>query len=330
MKEYAANGTAHVCMAIAILFFAIISPVGKIVLDYIHPLTLNTLRLFGAAICFWITSIFVRESVPKRDLLLLFLAAVFGTMLNQGLFIIGLSKTNPVHASLMTSVAPLLTLIISAIYLKEKITLSRIAGVIIGAIGASILIFMNKQVGDHPSSIGGDMLCLCAQLSYAIYLNFFLKLIKKYHPVTISKWMLTFACICFFTLSFRHIEADEIFRLPFAIWLRIFVIAILCTYVTFTLLMTAQKTLNPTVISAYNYFLPLIGAGISVAMGLGSMDGNAIVATALILCGVFFVNKNKSKRNHSTKQKWVLFDRLDRGRCGPRRLRFPSRKESGS
>lgn len=278
-------------MSIAIFFFAIISPVGKIVLDHIHPLTLNTLRLSGAAICFWITSIFVREKVPTKDLVLLFFAAVFGTMLNQGLFIIGLSKTNPVHSSLMTSMAPLLTLTISAIYLREKITFYRIAGVIIGAAGASILIFMNKQTGDHPSSIWGDILCLCAQLSYAIYLTFFLKLIKRYKPVTISKWLFTFSFICFFIISFKHIAADHIFTLPLDIWMRIFVIAILCTYVTFILLMTTQRTLNPTTISAYNYFLPLIGAGISVAIGLGTVDCYTIIATVLILFGVIFVNK---------------------------------------
>jgi len=288
-------------MAVAIFFFAIISPVGKIVLDYIHPLTLNTLRLFGAAVCFWITSVFVREKVSKKDLFLLFFAAVFGTMLNQGLFIIGLSKTNPVHSSLMTSMAPLLTLTLSTLYLKEKITFSRIVGITLGTCGASILIFMNKQTGDHPSSIGGDVLCLCAQLSYAIYLTVFLKLIKKYKPVTVSKWLFTYASSCYFVISFKNIAADHISTLPLDIWIRIFVIAILCTYVTFTLMMTAQKILNPTVISTYNYFLPLIGAGISVAIGLGTVDYYTVLATVLILTGVVFVNKNKSNIKNQIK-----------------------------
>jgi len=50
MKENTTNIKAHICMTVAIFFFAIISPVGKIVLDHIHPLTLNTLRLSGAGI----------------------------------------------------------------------------------------------------------------------------------------------------------------------------------------------------------------------------------------------------------------------------------------
>lgn len=280
-------------MSVAIFFFAIISPVGKIVLDHIHPLTLNTLRLFGAAVCFWVTSIFVREKVTRKDLFLLFFAAIFATVLNQGLFIIGLSKTNPVHSSLMTSMAPILTLSLSAIYLKERITFFRIAGVLIGALGAAVLIFMNKQAGDHPSSIGGDILCLCAQISYAIYLTVFLKLIKKYKPVTVSKWLFTYAFLCYLAISFNDLAADHIFTLPLSIWIRIFVIAILCTYVTYTLMMTAQKTLSPTIISTYNYFLPLIGVGISVAIGLGTMDYYTALATGLILCGVIIVNKSK-------------------------------------
>lgn len=291
MKDEFLNIKAHACMGTAIFFFAIISPVGKIILDYIHPLTLNTLRLFGAGICFWITSFFVREKVTRRDLVLLFFAALFGTVLNQGLFIIGLSKTNPVHSSLMTSMAPILTLTISAFYLKEKVTVFRILGVLIGAFGAAILIFMNRQAGDHPSSIGGDFLCLCAQISYAIYLTFFLKLIRRYKPVTLSKWLFTYAFTCYFIISYKQVVADHIFTLPLGIWARIFVVAVLCTYVTYTLMMTAQKRVSPTIISTYNYFLPLMGAGISVAMGLGTVDGYTVLATALILAGVVFVNK---------------------------------------
>lgn len=279
-------------MAVAMFFFAIISPIGKTVLDHIHPLTLNTMRLFGAAICFWLTSIFIREKVSKKDLFLLFFAAIFATVLNQGLFIIGLSKTNPVHSSLMTSMAPILTLTLSALHLKEKITFSRIVGVLIGAFGAAILIFMNKQAGDHPSSIIGDVLCLCAQLSYAIYLTVFLKLIKKYKPVTVSKWLFTYAFMCYAIISFKEIAADHIFALPTGVLIRIFVISILCTYVTYTLMMTAQKTISPTIISTYNYFLPLIGAGISVAIGMGTVDGYTVLATVLILGGVLFVNKS--------------------------------------
>ncbi len=289
------NIKAHLFMATAMVLFAIISPVGKLVLDYIHPLTLNTFRLLGAAICFWITSIFVKEKVAKKDLFLLFFAALFGTMLNQGLFIIGLSKTNPIHSSLMTSTAPILTMIISAFYLKEKITSRRIIGVLIGAGGAAMLILMNKQTGDYPSSIWGDIICLMAQLSFAIYLTVFLKLVKKYSPVTVSKWMFTYAFIGYFIISFHHIVDDDVFSLPIGIWIRIFVIAIMCTYVTFNLMMTAQRSLSPTMISTYNYFLPIIGAGISFALGMGTLGIYTFVATALILIGVTFVNKSKTK-----------------------------------
>jgi drug/metabolite transporter (DMT)-like permease len=295
MTEKAGNIKAHIYMATAMVLFAIISPVGKLILDYIHPLTLNTLRLLGAAICFWITSFFVKEKVAKKDLFLLFFAALFGTMLNQGLFLIGLSKTNPIHSSLMTSTAPILTMIISAVYLKEKVTYKRITGILTGAGGAAMLILMNKQTGDYPSSIWGDIICLLAQLSYAIYLTFFLRLIKKYSPVTVSKWIFTYAFICYSIISFHDIVNDDVFSLPIGIWIRIFVIAIMCTYVTFNLMMTAQKSLSPTVVSTYSYFLPIIGAGISFSLGMGTLGVYAFVATALILLGVVLVSKSNTK-----------------------------------
>ncbi|MFA6677701.1 MAG: DMT family transporter [Bacteroidales bacterium] len=296
MLKKNSNIVAHLCMAVTVILFSIISPIGKLVMDYVHPLTLNLCRLFGAALFFWITSIFVKEQVPKKDLFKLFFAAVFGTMLNQGLFIIGLSKTNPIHASLITSIAPILTLIFATFYLKEKITFNKVSGILIGTTGAAILILMNVEKGNYPTSILGDILCLCAQLSYAIYLTVFLKLVKKYSPITVCKWIFTYAFICYFPISYPHIVQDNLFQLPLDVWIRIFIIAIPSTYVTFLLTMTAQKTLSPTTISTYNYFLPLSGVTISVILGLGTINYFTIIAAILIFTGVIIVNKSKKNR----------------------------------
>lgn len=280
-------------MAVTVILFSIIAPIGKLVMDYVHPLTLNVFRLFGAALFFWLTSIFVKEKVSKKDLFLLFFASLFGTMLNQGLFLIGLSKTNPIHASLITSIAPILTLVFAALYLKEKVTFNKVLGIMIGTSGAAILILMNTQKGDYPTSVLGDILCLCAQFSFAIYLTVFLKLVKKYSPITVCKWIFTYALICYFPIAYRDIVQDNILQLPLDVWIRIFIISVPCTYITFLLTMTAQKRLSPTTISTYNYFLPLLGVSLSVILGLGTINYFTIIAAVMIFTGVIIVNKRQ-------------------------------------
>ena len=77
----------------------------------------------GAAILFWIASLFMpREPVTKRDLLLLFVASLFGITLNQGFFVLGLSYTTPIDASVVASLAPIITMILAAFIQKEPMT----------------------------------------------------------------------------------------------------------------------------------------------------------------------------------------------------------------
>jgi len=287
----------HLAIFLAMVLFGLISPIGKSVLVYIAPLSLNTLRLGGACTAFWLVSLFMKhESVSWHDLGMLFFAAVFGTMLNQGLFIIGLSKTSPIDSSIITSMAPVLTMCVAAIYLKEPITRKKLLGIFLGAVGAVILVFGSMQGVKGQSSMLGDLLCLCAQLSYAIYLTAFKKLITRYHPVTVCKWLFSYAFMCYFPLSYSDLASDHLLSLPATIWLRIACIALLCTVVTFVLMMKAQKILRPTVISTYNYILPVVGTSLSVAMGLASFTWIVLVAVCFIFTGVYLVTLSKAAR----------------------------------
>ena len=67
-----------------------------------------TFRVTGGAVLFWLTSLFMpKEHVPKKDLLMLIGAAVFGLVTNQCCYTIGLSITSPVNASIVTTSMPI-------------------------------------------------------------------------------------------------------------------------------------------------------------------------------------------------------------------------------
>ena len=69
--------------------------------------------MLGAAIVFWIASIFTRkEHVPHEDLKHLFFAALFGIVFNQGTYIFGVSQTSPIDATIVATSTPIITMII--------------------------------------------------------------------------------------------------------------------------------------------------------------------------------------------------------------------------
>lgn len=180
----------HAAVFAANVLWGLNSPIGKSVLNEFSALSVTTFRFVGAAAAFWLFSLFLpKEHVTPKDMLRLFFAALFGIVCNQGMFMFGLSLTAPIEASIITTTAPIITMVVAALYLKEPVTNKKVAGIFVGAIGALTLILSNNTISSGSSShILGDLLCLLAQLSFAVYLTVFKDLIGKYSPVTISKW----------------------------------------------------------------------------------------------------------------------------------------------
>lgn len=90
---------------------------------------------------------------------MLLLASQFAIVFNQGSFIFGVSLTSPIDASIITTSLPILTLILSAFFLKEPVTGRKITGIVFGATGAILLVFGGQQVSaGNGSNIWGDLL----------------------------------------------------------------------------------------------------------------------------------------------------------------------------
>lgn len=267
-----------------------------------HGLTgidMVTFRVVGAAILFWIASFFVKsEHPPVKDILLLGLAGLFGLVLNQCCYTIGLSITSPINSSIVTTSMPIFAMVLSAIILKEPITGKKAGGVFMGFSGALMLILTsatadNSKIGD----IKGDLLCMFAQLSFAFYLSMFNKLIKRYSVFTVNKWMFTFAAIIITPFTFSHVAAIPFAEITAKTWLETTFVVVVCTFICYILTMQAQQILRPTVVSVYNYVQPMVAVIVSVLTGLGVFKVTHAIAVLLVFFGVRFVTTSKSRRD---------------------------------
>lgn len=289
---------AHVAMFLACAFWGLMAPVGKDAMTHgLDGLTMVTFRVVGGAVLFWLTSLVVpKEHVPKRDVLLFAAAAVFGLVLNQCCYTIGLSITSPVNASIVTTSMPIFAMILAALILKEPITSKKAVGVLMGCSGALILILTSAaHSSDKVGDIRGDLLCLGAQFSFALYLSLFQPLIRRYTVFTINKWMFLWASVIVVPFTFSHVS--EVLSAPIypKTWLEAGYVVFFGTYVSYILTMIGQKTLRPTVVSVYNYVQPLVAVSVSVLTGIGVLKWSQALAVVLVFCGVMMVTKSKSR-----------------------------------
>lgn len=275
------------------------APIGKAVLDSgITALSLTTFRMVGGAAAFWIASLFTRkEHVRHEDLLMLFFAALLGVVLNQGSFIFGLSLTSPINASIVTTTSPIIVMVIAALYLKEPVTGKKVAGIFIGAIGALLLILGSRSgaVSGKGGNVLGDLLCLSAQISFALYLVLFKSLISRYSIFTSMKWMFTYASICFIPFSYKDVSALDFAGIAPATYTGIAFVVLGATFLAYICVVTGQKMLRPTLVSMYNYVQPVVASILAVAMGLDRFGWTKAGAILLVFTGVYVVTQSKSK-----------------------------------
>ncbi len=294
---------AHLSMFAAEAMWGLMSPVGKDAMNHgIDGLSMVSFRVAGAALLFWVASLFARrEHVPVRDVLLFAGAALLGVVFNQCLFTIGLSVTSPINASIVTTSMPIFAMVLSFLILGEPITVKKTSGVVIGCTGAIILILSSATAGSAKvGDIRGDVMCICAQLSFALYLSLFNKLIRKYNVFTVNKWMFTWATLFVVPFSSGHLAALPWAGVPFSTWTEVGYVVFFGTFVSYLLSIVGQRVLRPTVVSVYNYVQPIVSVTVSVLTGLGVFTWPQGVAVILVFSGVWLVVKSKSKRDAQT------------------------------
>ena len=291
----------HLAMLVANIAWGLMAPLSKSIMMFgaIGYLSLVSFRLAGAAIAFWIASFFIkREKVPLRDKLLMFVASLFAIVFNQAIFITGVSMTSPINASIVTTFLPIITMVISAFYLKEPITLKKLLGVIVGGAGAVLIIISSTQLDAGSSAsnrnLMGILLVFMAQTSYAIYFVFFKNFVGKYSPITLMKWMFLFASITYLPFGqseFLHLEYTAI---PFTVYKDIAFVVLGSTFLTYLMVPIGQKNLRPTVASMYNNVQPIVATIAAAVMGIDAFGLLKGIAIALVFVGVFIVNRSKA------------------------------------
>ncbi|MDY5926993.1 MAG: DMT family transporter [Prevotella sp.] len=293
---------AHLCMLCAGTCWGLMAPIGKdAMLNGIDGIDLVSFRVLGGALLFWLTSLFTKkEHVPVKDILLLGCAGLFALVFNQCSYTIGLNLTSPSNSSIMTTSMPIFAMVLSFFILKEPITWQKAGGVLLGCTGAVIIITTSATAGNAKvGNIWGDLLCMSAQLSFALYLSLFKPLIQKYSLFTVNKWMFTWATLIIWPFTLGHVSSIDFASVPMSTWWETGFVVFFGTYISYICMMVGQQTLRPTVVSVYNYMQPLVSVSVSVAAGLAVFKTSQALAAILVFSGVWFVVKSKSKHDMS-------------------------------
>lgn len=260
---------------------------------YVQPFGFIFLRVTGAALLFWGISFFgPKEKIDKKDWWRMLVAALLGMVINMLAFFKGLQLSTPINSSVLITISPIIVVALSAFFLKERITLNKGFGIVLGFIGALVLVLFGAELRqDAPNIPLGNVLFIVNAATYGAYLIIAKKLLAKYHPFTLMKWLFTIAVIINFPITIGEFLQIEWATMPLWVYGVIAFVIVGTTFCTYLFNIFAMTQLKASTVGAFIYVQPLFGILFALLTGKDALTLVKLVAASLVLIGVYLASK---------------------------------------
>lgn len=181
--------------------------VGKVVVNLVPPFIMSFSRWAVALVI--LIPLLNRVGWPKKELLIkhwksLIVMGISGVFGFNSLVYFAVKHTTPVNAALVNGLTPIVIIILSTIFLADKLSLNQLLGILLSFVGVIIVISQGtiETLTDFQFN-AGDLIMLIAVVLWGIYSILMKKLTVHMSSLAIT----TYSAIIGWTLL-----------IPFAVW----------------------------------------------------------------------------------------------------------------
>lgn len=289
----------HSAVLLANVIFGLGVPVTKLLLDeWVSPMAYMATRCMGAAAIFWLISLFMpRERVERRDLRVIMGGGLLGFVVSQTLTAWALHFTTPVYFSIIATLTPVATMVCAALLIGERLSLRGALGVVIGVVGALLMVMVGWQGGSGMNDLLGIGLAVLSLLTWAVYLIITRKVSVKYTAVTQMKWVFLVSTLAVLPFSWTDLQASRLYSSQWA-WSGVAEMAFIVVFATvagFFAIPFALRYLKTTTVSVYTNLQPIVASFVAIAIGQDLLSWDKPVSLALVLLSAWIVTNSQQK-----------------------------------
>ncbi len=286
---------AHSAVILANVIFGLGVPVTKLLLDeWVSPMGYMFTRCLGAAVIFWLISLFMpKEPVQRKDLFIIMLGGLLGFVVSQTLTAWALVYTTPVYFSLIATLTPVATMLMAAVFLKETINGKKTIGVLIGIAGALLMVFMGWQSGSGTNDVLGIFLTILSLLTWVIYLLITRNVSQKYSAVTQMKWIFLISTLAVLPFAAPEWDQQKLFSAAWA-WAGVAEMAFIVLFATvmgYFAIPFAMRYLPATTVSIYTNLQPVVASLVAIYIGQDVLTWDKPVAGILVLLSAYIITR---------------------------------------
>ncbi|WP_303275388.1 DMT family transporter [Acinetobacter soli] len=274
----------YACIALTVLFWGY-SPIG------VHSALMAYRPEQIALLRFLLASLFLLVLVAKKgiqplkikDLPALGILGIFSVTLHHLLINAGQQYVSAVASSILSQSIPLFTLLISAFVLKQRIQLKQWGCILLGLVGAVLVI--TADLGVEPPSLYSLFIVLAA-VAWAIYFNLYKKFALNYDVLSMMCYVIWLGTLPLLLFS-PHLP-QAVMAASWQANLSIVLLGIFPSALAHVLWGSVLKTLPLTQASSFLYCTPLVAIVLGLIMtgerpSLGVLIGGAVIIMSLII-----------------------------------------------
>jgi drug/metabolite transporter (DMT)-like permease len=215
---------------------------------------------------------------------------------NQLCFIFGLSLTHPINSAIIMTSNPIVVTLFTLFVMKERITIFKVSGILLGISGALILMLANgKGFSVDRTTMAGDALTLINSCSWAAFIVMAKPYMQRYQTVTVMKWIFLFGIFLVMPFGAEDFLQTQFSSFSFYAWFALLFVIVATTFLAYFLNTYALKALSASTVSAYIYVQPFLATAFALLFGKDHLTFTKVLAGALVIAGVYLAGKKQKK-----------------------------------
>lgn len=287
-----ADTRAYGALLTAQLLFASLPIAAKIGLVELHFLGFATIRMTGAALVLLALThlVFRRRRPAAGDLGKLAGLAVFGIVINQVIFLWGLSLTTATNAALLLTLIPVLTYTIALVLGHERFQASRALGIAVALAGVLVLLDpRNLDLSDDL--LVGNLMVLVNDVSYALFLVLGKPVMERNDTLAATAWLFTFGTLLTLPVALLTIGPGQLVPPSPWIWLVMIYVILGPSVGTYLLNFFGLSRVPSSTVAAFIYIQPVAAVFLAWLILGEQVTLTHLVAGVLVGLGVGLVTR---------------------------------------
>jgi len=296
MSQEASQARIRAALITVQVLFGINYLASKFIVTNMAPGAWALVRTSGALLILGGIVIVGRRTWPaRRDMLLLGVAALFGIVLNQALFLEGLSRTTVSHSSLICSQIPTFVLLFSVISRQEKLSPRKAASFLAGITGVLILLEADRFQFDSQY-LAGDLMTLGNAASFGLFVTISRRIMARNDPWTATAVVFLFGTIGMALYGGPDLLATDFSFLTPSLLLAMLYVIIGATVLTYFLNLWSVKRTQATRVALYIFLQPLIATVLGILFLDNRITGRFLVAAVLVFVALMLRDSQAGKK----------------------------------